>query len=66
MESELRALEERVGQLAAIARQLRADNLELRHALLNAQNEARTLREKVETASVRLQAIARSPAEDAA
>jgi len=66
MESELRALEERVGQLAAIARQLRADNLELRHALLNAQNEARTLREKVETASVRLQRLLDRLPEDAA
>ena len=66
MESELRALEERVGQLAAMARQLRADNLELRQALLNAQNEARTLREKVETASVRLQRLLDRLPEDAA
>jgi hypothetical protein len=66
MESELRALEERVGQLAAMARQLRADNLELRHALLNAQNEARTLREKVETASLRLQRLLDRLPEDAA
>ena len=66
MESELRALEERVGQLAAMARQLRADNLELRHALLTAQNEARTLREKVETASVRVQRLLDRLPEDTA
>ena len=66
MESELRALEERVGQLAAMARQLRADNLELRQALLNAQNEARTLREKVESASLRVQRLLDRLPEDAA
>ena len=66
MESELRALEERVGQLAAMARRLRADNVELRQALLNAQNEARALREKVETASTRLQRLLERLPEDAA
>ena len=66
MESELRALEERVGQLAAMARQLRADNLELRQALLTSQNEARTLREKVESATVRLQRLLDRLPEDAA
>lgn len=65
MESELRALEERVGQLAAMARRLRADNVELRQALLNSQNEARMLREKVETASTRLQRLLDRLPEDA-
>jgi hypothetical protein len=57
MEIELRALEERVGQLAAMARQLRAENVELRQQLLASRNEARVLREKVETASARLQRL---------
>ena len=65
MESELRALEERVGQLAALARRLRADNAELRQALLTSQNEARALREKVETASARLQRLVERLPEDA-
>ena len=64
MENELRVLEERVGQLAAMTRQLRADNVELRHALLAAQNEARTLREKVESASLRLQRLLERLPED--
>ena len=66
MESELRALEERVGQLAAMARRLRADNAELRQALLSSQGEARALREKVETASTRLQRLLDRLPEDAA
>ena len=66
MESELRALEERVGQLAAMARRLRADNAELRQALLGSQSEARTLREKVETASTRLQRLLDRLPEDTA
>jgi len=66
MENELRALEERVGQLAAMARQLRAENAELRQALLTSQNEARLLREKVDTESVRLQRLLDRLPEDAA
>jgi hypothetical protein len=66
MESELRALEERVGQLTAMARRLRVDNAELRQALLNSQNEARALREKVESASTRLQRLLERLPEDAA
>ena len=55
MENELRALEERIGQLAAATRGLRAENAELRQSLLVAQDEARALHGKVETASTRLQ-----------
>ena len=66
MENELRALEERVAQLAAMARRLRADNAELRQALLNSQNEAKTLRDKVESASSRLQRLLERLPEDAA
>ena len=66
MENELRALEERVNHLADIARRLRDDNVELRQALLNSENEARMLREKVEAASVRLQRLLERLPEDAA
>ena len=65
MENELRALEERVGQLAAVARRLRAENVELRQALLAAQNESRILREKVDTAAARVQRLLERLPEDA-
>ena len=57
MENELRALEERIGQLAAVTRQLRAENAELRQSLLVAENEAKALNGKVESASGRLQRL---------
>jgi hypothetical protein len=65
MENELRALEERVGQLAAMTRRLREENVELRQALLAAQNESRILREKVETATARVQRLLDRLPEDA-
>jgi hypothetical protein len=65
MENELRALEERVGQIAAVARRLRAENAELRQALLAAQNESRILREKVDTATARVQRLLERLPEDA-
>lgn len=57
MENELRGLEERIGQLAVLARRLRAENAELRQSLLTAQNETRALNVKVESASARLQRL---------
>lgn len=66
MEKELRALEERIGQLAALARRLRAENAELRQSLLTAQNETRGLNAKVESASARLQRLLERLPEEAA
>ncbi len=66
MENELRALEERIGQIAALARRLRTENAELRQSLLIAQNEARALRAKVESASTRLQSLLERLPEEAA
>jgi cell division protein ZapB len=66
MESELRALEERIGQLAALARRLRAENAELRQSLLMAQNDNRALNAKVESASTRLQRLLDRLPEEAA
>ena len=57
MENELRALEERIGQLAGLARRLRDENAGLRQSLLMAQNEARALNAKVDAASTRLQRL---------
>jgi hypothetical protein len=66
MENELRALEERIGQLAALARRLRAENAESRQSLLTAQNESRALHAKVESASARLQRLLERLPEEAA
>ncbi len=55
MENELRALEDRIGQLATLSRRLRAENIELRQSVLGLQGENRALREKVESAALRLQ-----------
>ena len=57
MENELRALEERIGQLAALARRRRTENADLRQSLLMAQDEIRALHAKVESASTRLQSV---------
>ncbi|MBP8296215.1 MAG: DUF904 domain-containing protein [Burkholderiales bacterium] len=66
MENELRALEDRIGQLTALARRLRAENAELRQSLLAAQGETKVLAAKVESASVRLQRLLERLPEDAA
>jgi len=57
MENELRALEERIGQLATLARRLRAENADLRQSLLSAQNDNRLLQAKVDGATTRLQSL---------
>ena len=66
MENELRALEDRIGQLAALARRLRAENAALRQSLLAAQGESKALAAKVESASVRLQRLLERLPEEAA
>ncbi len=66
MENELRSLEERIGQLADVARRLRNENAELRQSLLVAQNEAKALHGKVESAAERLQRLLDRLPEDAA
>ena len=55
MENELRALEDRIGQLTALARRLRTENAELRQSMQAAQSENKTLKDKVESATLRLQ-----------
>ncbi|MEO8135505.1 MAG: hypothetical protein ABI831_16180 [Betaproteobacteria bacterium] len=57
MENELRGLEDRIGELATLARRLRTENAELRQSLLTVQSENRGLRDKVETATLRLQGV---------
>lgn len=65
MENELRALEERIGQLASLARRLRTENADLRQSLLMAQNESRLLNAKVDAATARLQRLLESLPEEA-
>ena len=66
MENELQALEERIGQLAALAHRLRTENAGLHQSLLTAQNEIRALHDKVESASTRLQRLLQRLPEEAA
>lgn len=57
MDAELNALDERIGQLIALAERLRADNIDLRQRLAAVQGENRQLREKVTGARERLEAL---------
>jgi uncharacterized protein YlxW (UPF0749 family) len=66
METELTALEDRIGQLVALGRRLRDENAALRQSLLTAQNEVKALQTKVDSASVRVQRLLDSLPEEAA
>lgn len=57
MDAELNALDERIGQLIALAERLRADNIDLRQRLAAVEGENRQLREKVTGARERLEAL---------
>jgi len=57
MESDLRALEERVGQFVELCQRLRADNKSLRQQLAQAINENKQLTEKVNAAKTRLESL---------
>jgi cell division protein ZapB len=66
MDSELRELEQKIGQLLALAQRLRAENADLRQSLLAAQNETKALHANVESASARLQHLLDRLPEEAA
>jgi uncharacterized protein (TIGR02449 family) len=66
METELAALEDRIGQLVALGRRLRDENAALRQSLLTAQNEVRALQTKVDSASARVQRLLDNLPEEAA
>jgi len=57
MDAELRALEDRLGQLIELAQRLRGDNRELRQQLAHAANENKRLRETADAAKARLAAL---------
>ena len=66
MDSELRALEERVDRLAQLVRRLRSENNALRDSTTVAQSENASLRVKVESATQRLQRLLERLPEEAA
>jgi len=57
MDADLKALEEKVAQLVALCQSLRTENLELRQALAQAQDETKQIREQMAKASTRLEAL---------
>lgn len=64
MENEVAALEHKLSSLLAHVRALRAANEDLRRELAGAQQQNRALRERMDAASARLDAVlARIPAE---
>ncbi len=62
MDAEFASLEAKVAQFVTLCERLRAENIELRQQLASAQNDARRLNERIDTAKLRLeQLIARLP-----
>jgi cell division protein ZapB len=57
MEADLKALEERIGQLVELTQRLRSDNRGLRQELAQAVNDNKRLGEKVDAAKARLEAL---------
>lgn len=57
MDAELKALEEKVGQLIELTQRLRQDNRGLRQQLAQAVNDNKRLGEKVEAAKARLEGL---------
>ena len=57
MEADLKALEDKIGQLVELTQQLRSDNRGLRQQLAQAVSDNKRLGEKVDAAKVRLQAL---------
>ena len=57
MVAELKALEDKIGQLVDLTQRLRDDNRDLRQQLAQALNENKRLGEKVDAAKARLAAL---------
>jgi cell division protein ZapB len=57
MDAELRSLEDKVNQVAALCQRLRSDNHDLRQQLASAQNNNRQLAEKIGAATARLESL---------
>ena len=57
MDTELKALEGKLGQFVELCQKLRADNQELRQQLASAVNESKRLAEKINSATSRLESL---------
>ena len=57
MEADLKALEDKIGQLVELTQQLRSDNRGLRQQLAQAESDNKRLGEKVDAAKTRLEAL---------
>ncbi len=57
MDAELKALEDRIGQLVELTQRLRLDNRDLRQQLAQAASDNKRLSEKVDAAKARLEAL---------
>lgn len=64
METELKALEGKLGQFVELCQKLRAHNLELRQQLASAVNESKRLEEKIGAATTRLESLLSQMPED--
>jgi cell division protein ZapB len=64
MESELKSLEQKLGQVVELCQRLRTDNQQLRQQLATALNENKQLAEKIDTASDRLESLLHQLPED--
>jgi cell division protein ZapB len=57
MESELKALEDKIHQFVRLCQQLRSENIHLRQQLAAATSENKRLTEKIDAAAGRLEAL---------
>lgn len=57
MNADLITLEEKLAQLISLCQLLRAENLELRQELVRSQDDSKQLKESMELASQKLQAL---------
>ena len=64
MEADLKALEDKIGQLVELTQRLRNDNRGLRQQLAQAVSDNKRLGEKVDAARVRLEALLERLPED--
>lgn len=64
MEADLKALEDRIERLISLFQQLRAENIQLRQELAQAQDEAKQLKESMALAGSRLQTLLEQLPED--
>jgi cell division protein ZapB len=57
MDTDLKALEEKISQLVALTQSVQTNNLELRQALAFAQDEVRVLKSQMQQASEKLESL---------